>query len=239
MSESAESSQIAEIGLVENALPGPLFDRLVDAVRALGSERMKNNGSYTTTFWFPRGVEPTNVAEEAIIELMPQVGPGPECIGTEWWLGRLGYGKELRFHFDRDLALKRKTGQSIHPLFSSVLYLNDFPFSPTVIVDQVLAPDGKTKIPEEPEFGKSIEAVANHYVVFPGNLRHGVVPDPETLKRDRKHEQRRKSDELRLTLLVNYWHRRPLAPICCDYDGTIYASLRDGGPGQRDQRKLK
>ena len=30
---------------------------------------------------------------------------------------------------------------------------------------------------------------------------------------------------LRLTLLVNYWDRRPLPPVCRDYDGTIYAAL--------------
>jgi hypothetical protein len=225
MSDSAESSQVAEIGLFEDALPGPLFERLVHAVRSLGNERMKNNGSYTTTFWFPRGADPTNVAEEAIVDLLSQVDPGPECSGTEWWLGRLGYGKELRMHFDRDMALQKKTGEVIHPLLGSVLYLNDFPSSPTLIVDQVLAPDGETKIPEKPEYGKSVEAIANDYVVFPGNLLHGVPPDPETSKRDKE----RKSSELRLTLLVNYWHRRPMLPYCIDYDGTIYAKLRDEG----------
>ena len=185
MSESAESSQVAEVCLFEDALPKELFERLVHAVRSVGDERMKDNGSYTTTFWFPVGTDPTNVAEEAILELIRQVDPGPECIGTEWWLGRLGYGKELRFHFDRDMVLEKKTGQTVHPLLASVLYLNTFPSSPTVVVDQVLGPDGKTRIPEEPEFGKSIEAVANHYMVFPGNLRHGVTPDPESMRRDR------------------------------------------------------
>ena len=196
---------------------------LVAAVRAIGDERIKDNGSYTTTFWYPREAEPSNLAEEAIVQLLRQVDPGPDCIGMEWWLGRLGYGKELRFHFDRDLALKRKTGQSVHPIYSSVLYLNAFPTSPTVIVDQVLSADGKTRIPEEPQFGKSVDAVPNHYVVFPGTLRHGVVPDPESVKHRKKH----RSSELRLTLLVNYWHRRPLGPICIDYDGTIYSALKE------------
>ncbi len=224
MNDRVESSQDAEICLFEEALPGPLFEQLVHAVRSLGNERMKANGSYTTTFWFPRDAEPTNLAEAAIVELLKLVEPGSECIGTEWWLGRLGAGKELRFHFDRDLALKRKTGESIHPLHSSVLYLNEFPNSPTVILDQVLAADGKTRVPEKAEFGKSIDAVANHYVLFPGTLRHGVIPGWGNT--EASNATKSKSDELRLTLLVNYWHRRPLAPICTDYDGTVYSKLR-------------
>jgi hypothetical protein len=227
MSEHTESPQIPEICLFEDALPGRLFERLVSAVRAIGDERMKNNGSYTTTFWFPLDAEPTNVAEETILELHRQVDPGPECIGMEWWLGRLGYGKNLALHFDRDLALKRKTGQSLHPLYSSVLYLNAFPSAPTLVLDQVLGPDGKTRIPEKPEFGKSVEAIPNHYVVFPGTLRHGVIHESEGSERRGSREKRRKTSELRLTLLVNYWHRRPLGPICIDYDGTIYAALKD------------
>ncbi|MFG0261050.1 MAG: hypothetical protein ACF788_01480 [Novipirellula sp. JB048] len=226
MSESQDAAPVAEIGLIEEALPASIFDRLAHAVRALGYERMKGNGSYTTTFWFPRGAEPTNVAEEAILALSAQVDPGPQCIGMEWWLGRLGYGKELRLHFDQDLALKRNTDQSIHPILSSVLYLNSFPSSPTLILDQVLAPDGKSMVPERAEFGKSVEAVPNHYVVFPGTLRHGVIPKRESSQsKDRRREV--EPEELRLTLLVNYWQRRPLPPICNEYDGTIYSTLKD------------
>ena len=65
-----------KILLCENALPTPLFRRLVDAVHAVGTERLKQNGSYTTTFWFPLGAKPANVAEEAIVKLWPLVRPG-------------------------------------------------------------------------------------------------------------------------------------------------------------------
>src|SRR5437867_4093488 len=37
-----------------------------------------------------------------------------------------------------------------------------------------------------------------------------------------------KSPELRMTLLVNYWDRRPIPPNCRDYDGTVYNSLQIG-----------
>ena len=31
----------------------------------------------------------------------------------------------------------------------------------------------------------------------------------------------------RLTLLINYWDRRPLPPVCRDYDGTVYKALQE------------
>ena len=36
-----------------------------------------------------------------------------------------------------------------------------------------------------------------------------------------------KSPELRLSLLVNYWDRRPIPPNCRDYDGTVYKALQN------------
>jgi len=115
---------MSKIILFTNALQIPLFRRLVRAVHAVGTQGIKKNGSYTTTFWFPVGAEPTNVVEEAIIKLRPLVRPGPECIGMEWWLGRLKYGESLGLHFDRDLSLQHQTGRIVHPLWSSILYLN-------------------------------------------------------------------------------------------------------------------
>ena len=94
-----------KIILFPNALPVPLFRRLVRAGHTVGNERISGNGSYTTTFWFPCGVKPSNVVEEVLLKLRPLVRPGPKCIGMEWWLGRLKYGQPLSFHFDRDLVL--------------------------------------------------------------------------------------------------------------------------------------
>ena len=127
-----------KIDLIKNAMPLPLFRRLVQAVRAVGTERMEDMGSYNTTFWFPRDAKPTNIVEECVSKLCVQVRPGPRCIGMEWWLGRLKYGESLPFHTDRDRSLRKQTGVIVHPLWSSILYLNRFPSSPTVVFDQVL-----------------------------------------------------------------------------------------------------
>jgi len=144
----------------------------------------------------------------------------------EWWLGRLQYGESLRFHTDRDRSLRKQTGQIVHPLWSSILYLNRFPSSPTVVLDQVLSPDGKSWIPPKAKSARTFDAIPNQYVVFRGDLRHGVVANGASDTADRHSSERADASGLRLTLLINYWDRRPVPPNCRDYDGTIYSSLQ-------------
>jgi len=221
--EAKGKQNMNKINLFADALPKALFRRLAHAVEAVGTERMEDMGSYNTTFWFPLGGEPTNIVEECVSRLCQAVRPGAGCIGMEWWLGRLKYGESLPFHTDRDRSLRKQTGEIVHPLWSSILYLNRFPSSPTIVYDQVLARDGESWIPPRPKAGKSLEAVPNHYAVFRGDLRHGVVANGATGKRSGAGG---KSPALRLTLLINYWHRRPAPPNCRDYDGSIYPSIQ-------------
>ena len=216
-----------KINLFKDALPTSLFRRLARAIQAVGTERMENMGTYNTTFWFPIGAAPTNIVEESISKLCDLVRPGPKCIGMEWWLGRLKFGEALPFHTDRDRSLRHQTGQIVHPLWSSILYLNRFPSSPTIVLDQVLSPDGKSWVPPVAEAGRSLDAVPNHYVAFRGDLRHGVVANGTTKRQFGRPRKNEEQPELRLTLLVNYWDRRPSAPNCQDYDGTIYLAIQN------------
>jgi len=215
-----------KINLFTDALSKPLFRRLVHAIEAVGEERMEDMGSYNTTFWFPLGAGPSNIVEQCVSKLCAAVRPGPKCIGMEWWLGRLKYGESLPFHTDRDRSLRKQTGEIVHPLWSSILYLNRFPSSPTIVYDQVLAPDGQSWIPPKPRAGRALEAVPNHYAVFRGDLRHGVVANGSGHKTTSRSTEAKKSPALRLTLLINYWQRRPSAPNCRDYDGSIYPSIQ-------------
>src|SRR6266446_481252 len=203
-----------KINLFKDALPKAHFRRLGRAVHAVGTERMENMGSYNTTFWFPIGATPTNIVEESISKLYDLVRPGPKCLGMEWWLGRLKFGEALPFHTDRDRSLRHLTGQIAHPLWSSILYLNRFPSSPTVVLDQVLSPDGKSWVPPKVDSGVSLEAIPNHYVVFRGDLRHGVVANSSTQEVASQTVKTEGPPDLRLTLLVNYWDRRPAPPNC-------------------------
>ena len=103
---------------------------------------------------------------------------------------------------DRDLSLHAQSGEVRHPMRSSILYLNRFRSSPTVILDAAAS-------------GKAIAPEPNRYVVYSGNLRHGVLGKLSPPERR----------SLRLSFLVNFWDRRPRAPVCRDYDGAIYRSL--------------
>jgi hypothetical protein len=215
-----------KINLFTDALPAPLFRRLVSAVRKVGTERLAE--SYQTNFWFATGAEPKNIVEEVITRLFPLVRPGPKCIGVEWWLGRLPYGKSLGMHFDRDLALEKQTGEVAFPLWASILYLNHFPSSPTVVLDQVLDDDKESLAPAKAKYGRSLEPVPNHYVVYRGNLYHGVVANGNGKQvPPSRSTKTKKPPEMRLTLLINYWARRPLPPVCRDYDGTVYKALQE------------
>jgi len=217
---------MSKIVLHTEALPAPLFRRLVRAIKKIGTERLED--SYTTNFWFPLDARPpNNIVEEIILRLSRLVRPGPRCKGAEWWLGRLPYGKSLSMHFDRDLTLEKRTGQVVHPLWASILYLNRFHSSPTVILDQVLSRDQQSLVPPKAKFGKTIYPVPNHYVVYPGNLYHGVVTDQATLKPNGVSRNGKHSPNLRLTLLINYWDRRPLLPVCRNYDGSVYQALQE------------
>src|SRR3989454_9537960 len=188
-----------KINLFKDALPISPFRRLARAVQAVGTERMENMGSYDTTFWFPIGATPTNIVEESISKLYELARPGPKCIGMEWWLGRLKFGEELPFHTDRDRSLRHQTGQIVHPLWSSILYLNRFPSSPTVVLDQVLSADGNSWVPPKPKSGRALDAVPNHYAVFRGDLRHGVVANGAAQKTAARSAETKKSPKLRLT----------------------------------------
>ena len=130
-------SQLGNIQLYEQGLPQALFARLYNAMSGIGDERPDGKDTYAKTFWFERNASPSNVAEEAVVELEKITKPPSECLGMEWWVGRLPRGKKLAYHFDRDLSLSRKTGQSVFPLLSSVFYLNKYESAPTVLLDQV------------------------------------------------------------------------------------------------------
>ena len=215
-----------DISIHKESLPIDLFERLLRAVREVGEERLRE--TYVTNFWFPINIDARNVVEEVIWTLRPLVNPGIGCVGVEWWLGRLPYGKSLPLHFDRDMTLQNETGQTAHPIWSSILYLNRFPSSPTVILDQVWSEKKKALHPRTARSGKAVYPEPNQYVVYPGNLYHGVIADKDLNLHGRRAKKSRRPTEPRMSLLINFWDRRPLPPVCRDYDGSVYGALKKG-----------
>ncbi len=179
--------------VIEAALPPPLVRRAREAIARIGSERLRQ--SYFTTFWLPRRAAPAHAVEEAVLALWPLAG-ARRCAGAEWWLGR-AYTTDLpvEFHFDQDVKGRHRR----HPRLSSVFFFNPVRGGQLAVTDQV--PTSRTAM--------RLETVAprrNRYAIFAGNLLHGVLDARGRTPGKRVQGPR---GRLRVTLVVNYWDRRP------------------------------
>eukprot|EP00557_Chaetoceros_sp_GSL56_P004492 CAMPEP_0176500636 /NCGR_PEP_ID=MMETSP0200_2-20121128/13685_1 /TAXON_ID=947934 /ORGANISM="Chaetoceros sp., Strain GSL56" /LENGTH=761 /DNA_ID=CAMNT_0017899373 /DNA_START=46 /DNA_END=2332 /DNA_ORIENTATION=- len=184
-----------------------------------------------------------NVVEDVIISyLLPRVRAvvGEEQLsnlaGFEWWVHTRPHGANLghQLHFDTDEALLEQDQVVSFPICATVLYLNgddhavhgqNHKFGSTVLFDQT------------PYCNKNAERAwistprPRSFLVFPGNLLHGVLPcAPASAVKQNKNNRKRKSikaetDESqmslsngsisngthdkphRLTFMVNFWAR--------------------------------
>ena len=147
-------------------------------------------------------------------------------VGYEWWphtrpvQANLGHN----LHFDTDESLLAETGDITHPIVSSVLYLTGGADSgATIVFDQT--PDSK----DIAKHGWKSRPQDNSYLLFPGNMLHGVLPCPgkqsnkdpssqsnsndnpsdlleQWIKKDSGKEQRGETLN-RLTFMVGFWTR--------------------------------
>ena len=179
--------------VIEAALPLPLVRRAREAIVGLGSERLRQ--SYFTTFWLPRGSVPAHAVEEAVIALWRLAG-ARRCDGAEGWLGR-AYTTDIpvEFHFDEDVKGRRRR----HPRLSSVYFFNSVRGGQLAVTDQVPMRQAAMRL-------ETVAPRRNRYAIFAGNLLHGVLDARGRTPRKRVHGAR---GRLRLTLVVNYWDRRP------------------------------
>lgn len=185
--------------LTDEALPAPLFRRLLRAVEGLGEQRLAR--TYQTTFWFPRGAAPSNVVEEAIAALPRVAG----CAGTEWWLSRMRTSNvQVDFHRDRDERLALAGGPTRHPKVSSVLFLNRSRGGLLAVTDEDPNPDNPAMAPDVLALDL-VEPVPNRYVTFDGRKTHGVLDAENQLPGRRLPRE----PKLRLTIAINHWRARP------------------------------
>jgi hypothetical protein len=194
--------EIGDLARVEEAaLPPGLFRRARRAVARLGAQRLGE--SYFTTFWLPRGASPAHPVEEAVAVLWGVAAPGPRCAGAEWWIGRsYTTAVPIGFHFDQDVKAHRGLR---HPILSSVLFLNRVRGGHLAVTDQRPGPHGEPR-PRSPGALQTVAPAPNRYVVFDGRLFHGVL-DAAGRTPGRKLAGAR--GQLRVTLVVNFWERRP------------------------------
>jgi hypothetical protein len=165
--------------------------------------------SYFTTFWLPASPnrQPPRELESPIERLVAFLwrlaDPPSSCSGVEWWIGRAHTNAlPIGFHFDQDVKARRGFR---HPLLSSVFFFNRVRGGQLAITDQVPGPRGEPR-PAQASALEVIEPRRNRYVVFPGNLFHGVLDEEGRVPRSAARHAR---GRVRLTLVVNFWERRP------------------------------
>jgi hypothetical protein len=147
-----------------------------------------------------------------------------EICGFEWWVHTRPIQANLghNLHFDTDEALLSQEGKITHPLLSSVLYLTGGEQGgATIVLDQT--PDSETNAEQS---WRSVPK-DNSFLVFPGNLLHGVLPCPgkapveaapasvskqavvvSDLWKDPASSPNAEPVKHRLTLMVGFWTRR-------------------------------
>ena len=179
--------------VIEAALPPPLVRRAREAIARIGSERLRQ--SYFTTFWLPRRAAPAHAVEEAVLALWPLAG-ARRCAGAEWWIGR-AYTTDVpvEFHFDQDVKGRHRR----HPRLSSVFFFNPVRGGQLAVTDQVPTSRAAMRL-------ETVAPRRNRYAVFAGNLLHGVLDARGRTPGKRVQGPR---GRLRVTLVVNYWDRRP------------------------------
>ena len=203
-----------DVAVYDQAVGEALLDAIV--ADAEGIARSPN-------FWVPMEsiMQPSTAAEAAISALHRRVlQQHPRCppalTGAEWWV-QVRYptppahhpappahqvyrpGAGLAFHFDKDEAGFKDTGNMRHPALSSVLYLTGAaegpPQGPTVVMRQHFDNERRCTVPEDPEACCIAWPIRGRYLVFDGRLGHGVL---ESTNQSR-----------RITLLVNWWEGAP------------------------------
>ena len=208
LTQAAGRSQ-ALVRVIDSALPAALVSRGRRAISALGGERFRE--SYFTTFWLRRGEEPAHVLEELVAALWKLARPR-RCAGAEWWIGRAYTSRlPIEFHFDQDV----KGGARRHPRSSSVFFFNSVRGGQLAVTDQRPGGHAARRL-------ATVKPRRNRYAIFAGDLLHGVLDARgQTPGRPLPGPRGR----LRVTLVVNYWERRPTG-VPAWRESRAYPSLR-------------
>eukprot|EP00956_Cyclotella_meneghiniana_P008173 scaffold10872_cov66-Cyclotella_meneghiniana.AAC.6 len=163
---------------------------------------------------------PTNIIEDVIVHhLLPLAektleefdgDKSSKIIGAEWWCHSRQLGANLghQIHYDTDESLLGREKKVTHPIVSSVLYL-----SGANQMTEETAKAGATVVFNQTPKSKAVASKAwvshpkdNSFMVFPGNLLHGVLPCTGP-KKPITPSDYEKPENNRLTFMVGFWTR--------------------------------
>src|SRR6267142_48579 len=134
------------------------------------------------------------------------------CAGAEWWIGRAFTTRiPVGFHFDQDVKGRRLR----HPRLSSVFFFNSVRGGHLAVTDQVPGSRAATRL-------QTVAPGRNRYAIFSGNLLHGVL---DARGRTPGRALPGPKGRMRVTLVVNYWARRP-TDVPTWAESGVYRSLR-------------
>jgi hypothetical protein len=202
------------------ALPVPLFRRIQRGVKALGTTGIRR--TYQTTFWFDLRATPAALPELAILSLQKAFREAG-ARGVEWWLSRMWtHDVQVDFHRDRDEQLALSGGPDRSPRLSSVLFLNRVRGGALAVTRQAPDPRNPALVPLPLE-ADLVAPRPNRFVAFDGRLTHGVLDGRNGIPTPRARER----GELRLTLVMNGWARRPRGVPTFD-EAFVYRALAAG-----------
>lgn len=179
---------------------------LVDGVLA-DAEKLAKCPNY----WLPRSSledpeqrSSTRMHVDVLIELLyrdcMQDQVASDFAGAEWWVQTYEAGRGLAFHFDKDEYAMAEKQEMHHPQHSSVVYLTgavDARQAPTVVLQQRFDAASRRPVPADPPACVLSFPRSANFLVFDGELGHGVLDAVTPGKR--------------ATLLVNWWRHRPQA----------------------------
>lgn len=190
------------VDVIDGALGPELFRRLRRSILALGTEGIRR--TYQTTFWLPLDGKPTAMPELAVHALRARFG-ARGARGVEWWLSRMWtHDVRVDFHRDRDERRALAGGPDRHPRVSSVLFLNRVRGGTLAVTAQAPEPANPAMVPLPLE-ADLVGPRPNRLALFDGRLTHGVLDARNAVPTSRL----RVRGELRLTLVMNGWSRRP------------------------------
>ena len=196
----------------ENTINKDLLQLLRDECLNINNIVTKEMGSIKdnkyNTFWINKNDKPRNFIEYLVLRISLQDYPikFPEnYIGCEWWIQVKDKKENITFHYDKDEALTSLKDIYIYPLKSTITYLTDVG-GPTMIFNDENYNNGYLSFPKE-----------NKHVVFDGHLFHGVIGSLGTSKPSKGQE--------RITLLINYWNKKPEEPNCIRFPCDKYSLL--------------
>lgn len=215
------ASLIEQLQVFEDGAPAERFAELVTTFPKKHIIELSKAGFrfYQNTFWYPLDQQPRNVFESVITHLRPLAAPSSLVIGVEWWFSVLRINSSpqwlLPCHFDRNDLGEKDPEKKTYPEKGSVLFLNAVPYGELVVTDQIWTKQGIE--PKQPKEMRFIRPRMNRYVVFPGQLYHGVIG---RMWRPIEHQR-----ILRVALAVNWWYERPKAAYLRD-SGECLTALR-------------